>query len=187
VLLRLREWGEAEQRLEHAVALDPGDQAARVNLGRACLQIGDNERALSEARSAYDLGPGNLAARQLLGLALFENRMFGDAAREFRSLVQEEPASPQLRQSLVLSLYKDDRLDEAARAADEAALRLPGEPRFALWRARLAARRGRTAEAIDLLAEAQRNKAPVADWLHGVDDLKPLRSDPRARALLGAP
>jgi len=187
VLIRLRQWSEAERRLERAVALDPGDLAARVNLGRACLQTGERERALNEARSAYALGPGNLAARHLLGSALFENRLFGEAAREFRSLVQEDPASPQLRHSLVLSLYRDDRLDEAARAADEAALRLPGEPLFALWRARLAARRGRTAEAIDRLAEARRNHAPVADWLRDVDDLNPLRYDPRVRALLGSP
>ena len=185
LLIRLRQWNEAERRLQRAVALDPGDQAARVNLGRALLEMGEKAKALTEARSAYALGPDNLAAHHLLGVALFENGAYGDAAREFGLLLREDPASPQLRHSLILSLYKDNRLDEAARAAEEAALRLPGEPLFALWRARLAARRGRTGEAIDLLAEARRNHAPVADWIRDIDDLKGLRNDPRARRLIG--
>jgi len=187
VLVRLGQWDEAERRLERAIVLDASNPATRINLARASLQTGDKETALTEARAAYELSAGNPAARRLLATALFENGLYADAAREFSALVQNDPASPQIRHSLILSLYKDDRLDEAARAAEEAAVRLPDEPLFILWRARLAARRGRTAEAIDLLAAARRVRAPVDQWLREVDDLKPLRGDPRARGVAASP
>ena len=187
MLVRLGQWDEAERRLRRAVSLDASNPTTRINLARVCLQTGARETALTEARAAYELSAGSPAARRLLAAALFENGLYGDAARELAALIQEDPASPQLRHSLILSLYKDGRLDEAARAAEEASHRLPDESLLTLWRARLAVRRGRMADAIDLLAAARRVHAPVDRWLREVDDLKPLRDDPRVRGPAASP
>ena len=173
----------AAARLRRSVELRPADPETRAELARALLAEGDKQAGLEEAMAAHALRPALFAGHHALATALFDNGRYGEAAEEFRQLLEEDGGNAALQHAYILSLDRAGRAGEASAAAREASRRLPADPRFDLWNARLAARRGDRDQAIADLAEARRKRAPVALWLERVDDLAPLRDDPRARAL----
>ena len=186
ILAGLRLWPDASETLRRAVELRPDDPEIRAVLSQVLLQTGDKQEALAQARAAYDLRPSLFAAHHALATALFENERYADAARAFRELLADDSGSAPLHHAYVLSLYREGLLAEAEAAARDAARRFPAEPRFDLWCARLDTRLGRRDQAIAALEEAKRKNAPVEAWLSQVEDLGPLRDDPRVRALAAA-
>jgi TolB-like protein/Flp pilus assembly protein TadD len=64
-------WSVAEQELQRALALNPSDQAAMINLGLILMAQGRNAEALRQIRAAVALDPLNSNAVQNLGVALY--------------------------------------------------------------------------------------------------------------------
>lgn len=183
ILLRAGEAEEAGRRLRQAVAMKPADPDLRAGLARALLASGRIEEGLREAQAAHALRPALAEARHLLATALFEAGRYAEAERHFRALLADEPSSARLHHALILSLRRALALEAAERAAEEARRRFPADPLFRLWGARLAVRRGRLEEALRHLEEGRSRGGPVGAWLAEVEDLAPLRDDPRARRL----
>lgn len=180
ILLRQGRPEDALAHLRRAAELAPADASARVDLSRALLVLGRKDEALAAAREAWALAPASPGPGLALATALFDDGRFDEAAWQFGRLVAGNPRDLQMRQGLLLSLDRAGRPREAEAAAADASRHLPDEPLFDLWRARLAMRAGRRDEALDALEQARARGAPVDTWLEEVDDLRPLRSDPRA-------
>ena len=186
VLGKMGLWKDSSERLRRAAELQPADAEIRTGLAQALLALGEKQAALEEARAAHELRPSLFAGRHAFATALFENGRFGEAAWEFQRLILIDPENAPLHHAYILSLYRDGRFEEARTAAGDASRRVPEDPQFDLWKARLAIRLGRRDQAIADLEEAKRKGGPVGLWLERVSDLKRLRDDPRARALAEA-
>jgi len=186
ILGKLGLWKDSSERLRRAAELQPAAAEIRTELAQALLALGEKQAALEEARAAHELRPSLFAGRHAFATALFENGRFGEAAWEFQRLILIDPENAPLHHAYILSLYRDGRFEEARTAAGDASRRVPADPQFDLWKARLAVRLGRRDQAIADLEEAKRKGGPVGLWLERVGDLKALRDDPRARALAGA-
>jgi tetratricopeptide (TPR) repeat protein len=120
-LQRARETGDlayharAEALLQRALARDPRDAGAVVELGTLAASRHDFRRALGLARRARSLAPGSLAHFPLLVDALVELGRYGAAERTLQRFADQRPGLPAYaRISYLRELHGD--LAGAARA-----------------------------------------------------------------------
>lgn len=140
------EFGQAIERLTHAVALSPGDTSLRRQLGEAQAASGDLEAAAATLAEAATIAPDDVAV--LVDLA-HVRRMLGDAAGaraaiEHAAEVQASDASVQLALARIYEANGD--AERAAATFAVVAQALPAEP-VLLDLARVNLNLGRYAEA----------------------------------------
>src|SRR5262249_33652278 len=103
---RLSRLEEAQQHLEHALALAPGDAHMHATLGEVFLQgqqgEADGARALAAYQEAVRLDPGLAEAHYGLGRAFARVGRWQDAAAELRLALRLEPGLGRAHYSLAL-------------------------------------------------------------------------------------
>ena len=125
---------EAVRVFEEALALRPGYDDARVNLGVAFGKLGRYEQAVEQFRTVLARNPGDTAARQNLGMALARGGQLEEGIREFRETLRRRPSLAGCHDELGVALARSGDLRGAARHFAEA---LRFEPERASARAHL--------------------------------------------------
>jgi tetratricopeptide (TPR) repeat protein len=87
-------WRDSVTLYERAVAVEPDNYLARMNLATALREAGDAQRALEHTRASIELEPGprNVYARFHLGLLLQQAGDFEGALAAWRAALEVEPA-----------------------------------------------------------------------------------------------
>lgn len=85
LLIQEERFDEAAQELQHALALNADDPAARLQQGSLYLRTGRASEALREYRRAVALNPGDPEAHAALAVALMETGRRGDAEAFLRA------------------------------------------------------------------------------------------------------
>src|SRR5690606_3101146 len=91
-----REWDQAIEYLERALALDPGEFEVSFNLGNARLQQGDLPKAVEAFENAWKLQPDNLLAINMLAQALTRTGRPADALNRLNEALVRHPNSPEV-------------------------------------------------------------------------------------------
>ena len=92
--------GGALSALRRAVALDPREPRARVNLGTALLLQDDVDAAAAQFEAALRAAPTDVAALGNLGVARSRQERFGDARAAFERLLALSPGDARARAAL---------------------------------------------------------------------------------------
>jgi tetratricopeptide (TPR) repeat protein len=133
-LLKLNKLGDAYQTLTRAVALDPKNIPAKVQLASLCLAsyAGDPRHPVALYKQARTLTDQLLAANpasadglRLKGaIALLDNHP-ADAVESFRHALRAAPNSPEAEVGLAEALLRDNQPEEGERTAQDAITRHP--------------------------------------------------------------
>jgi TolB-like protein/DNA-binding winged helix-turn-helix (wHTH) protein/Tfp pilus assembly protein PilF len=172
---------ESVDLASRVVALDPLSVTHRVNAGNLLMAAGRYEEALAELRRALALSPDSVKVRQDVATALL---LLG-RVEEARATIADAPSGSRTDQIVALVGEPDD-----ARAAYQRLLSCAAA-RCRFWLAEVAARRGDTDAAFELLdaaghidsATGVRADFTLAEEAAVSPFLADLRADPRWRAL----
>ncbi len=106
--------GDAERRLQEAIALDASNGDARVNLGNLLDDRGDSQAAEREYRRAIEIAPDDSGALYDLGLLLLTSGRAADAEVPLRRYISIKPDEPEGFRRLAEALAVQVRPQEAA-------------------------------------------------------------------------
>jgi tetratricopeptide (TPR) repeat protein len=90
---------EAMEHLRIASTLVPNLAADHLRLGKALLEAGDREKALSSMRAAVQLDPDNPQGWQVFGDAQLGSGLYGEAVESYRHLIGGQPTVGRLTES----------------------------------------------------------------------------------------
>ncbi|HZT81840.1 MAG TPA: tetratricopeptide repeat protein [Gemmataceae bacterium] len=126
--LAVRTWGQVgywyngETLWAHALAVNPENPEAHVNVGSVCQRDGKLAEAERHFRAALGISPAYAEAHCRLGIVLEMQGRREEALRHYEAALQVNPAHPMAHQTLGMALEKQGKLDEAV-AHYQAALR----------------------------------------------------------------
>jgi tetratricopeptide (TPR) repeat protein len=127
VYIRRQQYGEAEEALDRATTLDPGDAATWLNLGVTRRRLGKRELAADAFRRAYELAPDNADAASNLALALLDAGDWAGAEELLRPAAEGHPDDPHLWLQLGRAQAGAGRGEAAARSFETAIANDPGD------------------------------------------------------------
>jgi eukaryotic-like serine/threonine-protein kinase len=113
-------YGEAERRLRHALALQPSSADAEVFLAILYSHLGRHDDALEEIRRARTLDLAWLLPRSIEGALLTHAREYDGALQHLNELLEVAPDSWHAHVYRLYALLGLERYDEAVRRANEA-------------------------------------------------------------------
>jgi Tfp pilus assembly protein PilF len=116
--LRQGRVAEAAEELRQAIAVDPEDLRAWLNLGIAEERLGDVAAAEKSYRRAVEIDPDSARARYNLGTLLAAHGARGEAIGQLQAAVRLQPDSLDARFNLVTALAEEGRLAEALAQCD---------------------------------------------------------------------
>lgn len=159
----------AEETLNRALELSPGDPQLQVDLAQFLARSGHPDRAVQSLQKAVAEAPDNLAAQEQLFLLYFQQEDFAKARETAKSVQQARPDTPQ-GSYLAGLVDRAEGKNADAQAAFEAALKLKPtavEPLQALVDLLVSEKRGDVALA--KVADVVKNqpKNPVARNMQG--------------------
>lgn len=147
---------------------DPHDVEARIDRGLALHQLGRLQDALDSYRGALEDDPRHASGWYYHGAALNEAGRSAEAREALERALSLEPRDADAWAELAACHEADNRLDEVERTLQRARATTAATPRLAFEGARLARRRGRPAEALQILqrlpAEALHPRQRAAYW-----------------------
>jgi len=113
------DWKGADDSLQTALRLAPGDSTLFIWAGNVALAKGDATHGIALYWKAVALDPVNPAARSFLGYQLASTRQFAEAQAESARVIELSPAAPWAHATVGLSFLLQGKFEEAARAAHE--------------------------------------------------------------------
>jgi Flp pilus assembly protein TadD len=132
--LKQGQTGEAVASLRRAIALDPSQTSAKLNLANALAIQGVDGGGLDEAlallREAVDEQPRSASILLNLGNVLRRMERLVEAEEAYRQAVAIEPVRGDVWNNLLGLLQGVGRLDDAERSAREALTHCPADPRL---------------------------------------------------------
>ena len=87
-------------QFQQALAVNPNDAMANVNLGTALSQKGQLDEAIVRFQKAAQVQPANYGVHDSLGLLLYQRRRLDEAIAQFRTAFEMQPAQPAARDHL---------------------------------------------------------------------------------------
>lgn len=109
------DYGEAVERFEHAVEIDPSFSDASFNLGVTYQKLGLHDKAASVLRELTGSAPGNPAYLYALGNSLFHLGKYEAAREVFADVLDVDPGHIKSIFSLAVACEKAGRTEEAER------------------------------------------------------------------------
>lgn len=103
-----------------AIAMEPENTAAAVNLGTALQRLGRQAEAIAAYESALRLEPSNLSAMTNLGVALQESGQIEDSLAILKCAAALAPNDPGIRTDLAVTLLKAGDMDGAEETLNRA-------------------------------------------------------------------
>jgi serine/threonine protein kinase/Tfp pilus assembly protein PilF len=206
------DWAGAQQDLEHAIALAPGNANAQLRYGQMMETLGRLPEALALLQQVVELDPLSATANQQLGICYTAMRDFAAARKSLQRALELAPGHGLALRALGLTELLDGRPAEALAifqhhpqewiqqfgiALAEHSLGNRAESQKALDRviamrgnaaqfqiAQIHAWRGERDLAFDWLERARERRHPGLSMIKYTPLLAGLRSDPRYAALL---
>lgn len=132
---------EALERLDAAIALDPGFALPRMDRGTHAGRSGRDEEALRWFEEAVRIEPSNTTAHRNRGIALRALGRLDEAEATLRRAIACGPPDSGAHLELASLLWSRGRLDEAETVYREALAAWPGDPVAVKWLRNLEARR----------------------------------------------
>ena len=111
--LEERRWPDAVASLRTAIAMEPGNAVAHLNLGNALYQSGDSEEALGQFQIAVKLAPGLARAQYALGVLMDRESRDREAIDAFGAAVSADEGFAEARLALAEALRRTGRLADA--------------------------------------------------------------------------
>jgi tetratricopeptide (TPR) repeat protein len=139
---------DAVRHFQAALNQDPKNAGCHVNLGNVFQEDGETEKAEGHYRKALDLEPGLPAAHGGLAALLQAQGRLAESIEHARAALKTAPSAGGFAK-LASVLERAHRLEEAGEAAGAALALEPGHPDARLVLAKLHARRGEPAAAIE--------------------------------------
>lgn len=121
-------WRDDESLWRDAVAKNPRNGRARMNLGLALMQRGALDEALAQYARALDLAPGYSYLHTNIGIALAAKGRFAEAEESFRRGVSLAQGSAEPAYWFARFLAQQGRTSEAAAQAADAVTISPRHP-----------------------------------------------------------
>jgi TolB-like protein/tetratricopeptide (TPR) repeat protein/tRNA A-37 threonylcarbamoyl transferase component Bud32 len=109
------DWAGADQDLQRAVLLNPGDPLAHRWYALTLTRRGRAEEALREARRAAELDPLSAQVLATYAEALLYGRHYDRAVERYRKLHELEPRRPQTHARLALAYVQQNKIADAIR------------------------------------------------------------------------
>ena len=106
-------YAEAVDEFRKAVAANSDSVTARINLGAALTQIGDQKGAVEQFEEALRIEPGKVNAHYNLAILFAGQNKHAEAISHLRSALSVDPNDLNARFLLAKELMKAERLDEA--------------------------------------------------------------------------
>lgn len=178
---------EAIEPLSKAIALKPQYVEAHFEIGNAHARAGQLDSAEKSLRRALELQPANAAIMNNLGRVLRAMRRSEDAAAIWQRAVTLQPDLAIAHLNIGMVRHEQNRLDEAEQSLRRALAIQADYPEAVQQLAAVMVRRGRTHEALPLVAQALSRsetadlKAIFAQCLLAAQELRP---EPSLRDLL---
>jgi eukaryotic-like serine/threonine-protein kinase len=113
-------YGEAERRLRHALALQPSSADADVFLAILYSHLGRHDEAVEEIRRARTLDLAWLLPRSIEGALLTHAREYDEALQHLNELLEVAPNSWHAHVYRLYALLGLERYEDAVRRANEA-------------------------------------------------------------------
>ena len=158
LLVRTGDVAEAEEAVDRARELEPGNARAAVLKARLRQRADDIEGALRVLEDFIELVPASATARMVHARMLVDARRYEQARAEFEHLVAEEPENDDARYALALLLVQTDRLDEAMRQFERLANHESRRDAAYYYLARIAESQERYADAITSYRRVRRGE-----------------------------
>jgi tetratricopeptide (TPR) repeat protein len=149
--LDAKNWADAKDHFERAIALYPQYASAHSGLAVAYVNLGQGEKAVATFQEALKLDPHQTAANIYLGQFYYDNRKFAEAEPYLQRATAAQPSNPQILTALANAQLKNGKLDEALANARKVHS-LPDHKKFAvahLIAAEILSSRGQNNEAIE--------------------------------------
>lgn len=186
--LERREYAEAARAFRGIVAHDPGDAAARNNLGVALLRLGRYAEAEEQFRRAIKIKESYADAHSNLGNALRARGLVAEAEEALRRALKHKPGHVDAQLGLAGTLMLTGRWSEAKELTERALRTSPRSPEALTHSAQIARGEGNLAEAEEFyrrasqidprnpgawagLAGLRRMTHADADWLKHAEDI----------------
>ena len=177
-----QEYREAEDLFRRAIAANPNNAQARHWYSVTLLDTGRLDEAAEECSKALELDPLFPVAIELLGAIHSTAGRFGEAEAQYRRAIMVDPTRPGPYSLLgYLYAYALNRFADAAAMLEQATLRDPGSPGFAVGPAMLALDIGDDLDASNRLA-AVLGRWPGHDYANIVAAIARLLSGDEAGA-----
>jgi len=144
-------YAEAAEAFRKAVAAEPENLPARVNLGSALGQLADVDGAIDQFRKALDLDPDNRSALYNIGVLYAARSRHDEAVRHLARLLELTPDDLEARLTLGRELGRLGRLEDALAAFATVAKANPDNEDAVLNQASVFTMLGRHREALDTL------------------------------------
>jgi len=181
VAFRFGRFADAAAEFRKAVEARPGSVPARINLGAALVQTGDNRGAVTQFQEALKLAPDNGTAHYNLALLLAKDGYDADAVKHLEDAVRLEPRDGAAHLELAEILARTGKSATALIHYEKAAGLLPQEERAWMGEANLLVAAQRFREARDVLESAQGNLPGSGRIVHGLARLLAAAPDPAIR------
>ncbi len=112
-LLVEKQYAEAREQFERALAIESSNLEAQANLGLALERIGDTQGALSAYEAAIRGGPTMVPVRLSAGDLYLKAGRNAEAEAMYRSVLDEKPGLSSVRVNLGLSIARQNRYPDA--------------------------------------------------------------------------
>lgn len=168
VAFRFGRYQDAAAEFRKAVAAQPDNVSARINLAAALAEAGDRKGAAEQLREVLKLSPGNGTAHFNLGTLMALEGETAGAVVHFQEAVRIDPNDAAARTGLAQVLEKDGRLEEALDQYQKAVGLAPQDENAWLGGASLLVRLGRFKEAKDVLEAAYGNLPSSGRIVHAL-------------------
>ena len=113
VALEARRFSEAADQFRKAIAAEPNNLPAHINLGATLTQTGDQAGAIAEFKEALRLDPNHPNAHYNIGLLLAQMNRNEEAINHLQAAVSAEPTDTNARFLLAQEFVKVRRFEEA--------------------------------------------------------------------------
>lgn len=163
-------WSAAESRYRSAIAVDPNDANAHLELGAHLLYQGRTEEGLALARHGRELDPLWPDRTVSLAWLLYHARRYDEAIRELQTVLAADPDHVRALWFLGFALIEASQFDDAVRTAERAVTVWDRNPAALALLARAYAAAGRRADADAIIDELRRRGregyVPAAVYVH---------------------
>ncbi len=146
-----RRYTEAAVEFRKAVAANPHNLTARINLGATLSQLGDEKGAAEQFEEAIRIEPGRVNAHYNLAILLAGQNKHEKAITHLQSVLAVEPNDSTARFLLGRELTKVGRFDEALAEFSRVVQADPNNENALIEQAKLLHRKGQFKQALELL------------------------------------